>query len=323
MRKKLSRHSHQFDIHLLTLRSVSWNTLKQNGDVVAGRTDDELQSLAQAALGTTGLTPLVDGGQKKVYTAQLEGVPVVVKLVIIPPEHAAEVLERARREVELLAAVNSPHVVRVLSAAVELGDSPDAVCWVEELLDGQDLRNLSNTYPWPPERVWSLIRDVATGLWACHELEVVHRDLSPGNIRCCDDGRFVVMDPGLARHLTKTALTGAFQPGTPNYMTPEHIPGGRPTTASDVFALGLLAYQALTGEVAITAKGDMDAYYAELRTGQVQPVRTVDPDIPAELAAIVDRCLQRQPARRYLDAGELLLDLPAAGQAGPPIGRQS
>jgi serine/threonine-protein kinase len=290
---------------------------------VAESTHSELAAVAEAALGTTDLVPLVDGGQKKVYTARLEGVPVIVKLVIIPPQYAAETLERARREVELLAAVDSPHVVRVLSAAVEVGDSPDAVCWVEELLDGQDLRDLIKTFPWPAERVWALIRDVATGLSACHDLDVVHRDLSPGNVRCCDDGRFVVMDPGLARHLTKTALTGAFQPGTYGFMTPEHVPGGKPTTASDVFALGLLAYQALTGEMAVKYKGDEAAYHAELRTGQVQPIRTHDPHIPTELAAVVDRCLQRQPARRYLDAGELLQDLPAGGRASAPTGRQS
>lgn len=159
---------------------------------------------------------------------------------------------------------------------------------------------------------------MAAGLAACHELDVVHRDLSPGNVRRRSDGRFVLMDPGFARHLTKTALTGVYQPGTYGYMTPEHVPGGHPTPASDVFGVGILAFQALTGGVPVPYRGDEGAYFVQLRTGQAPSVRSVPADVPNEIAAVVDRCLHRQPARRYLDAQELLEDLPAEGHAGLP-----
>lgn len=272
--------------------------------------DGDLQADVQAALGTSELIPLITGGQKLVFTTELEGIPVVAKVVLVPEgPYADEVLERARREVELLSTVESDYVVRVLSEAIEIGDRPEAVCWVEEFLDGSDLRNLVGTFPWAPSEVWSLLRDVGTGLAACHELDVVHRDLSPGNVRRRADGRFVVMDPGFARHLTKTALTGVYQPGTPGYMTPEHVPGGRPTPASDVFGLGILAFQALTGAGPMPYRGDEAEYYRQLRTGQAPPVTSVRADVPADLAAVVDRCLQRQPARRYLDAQELLESL--------------
>lgn len=261
-------------------------------------------------MGTTELVPLTTGGQKQVYGTELEGVPVVVKVVLVPEtDYADEVLERARREVELLSTVESDFVVAVLSEAVEIGERPEAVCWVEEYLDGCDLRDEVSTFPWAPEDVWTLIRDVAQGLAACHELDVVHRDLSPGNVRRRASGRFAVMDPGFARHLSKAALTGLYQPGTYGYMTPEHVPGGYPTTASDIFGLGILAFQALTGTLPVPYAGDEGDYYTRLGTGQAASVRSVRADVPPELAAVVDRCLQRQPARRYLDGQELLADL--------------
>lgn len=174
----------------------------------------DLQGAVQAALGTTTLAPLAIGGQKQVYSAQLEGVAVVVKVVLVPQDttYADEVVERAQREVELLSTIDSDFVVRVLSEAVEIGDRPEALCWVEEYLDGEDLQQLKSSFPWSEEDTWRLIHDLARGLLACHDLDVVHRDLSPGNVRRRADGRFALMDPGLARHLTKTALTGVFQP---------------------------------------------------------------------------------------------------------------
>lgn len=286
----------------------------------------DLEQGVREALGVGGLTALTTGGQKSVYLATLEGAPVVVKVVIIPEAahtDAEEVLERARREVELLSTVESDFVVRVLSEAVELGDRPDAVCWVEEYLDGHDLGDLVASFPWEPTAVWALVRDMASGLAACHELDVVHRDLSPGNVRRRSDGRFVLMDPGFARHLSKATLTGIYQPGTQNYMTPEHVPGGNPTPASDVFGIGILAFQALTGRPPVEFHGDWNVYGTQLRTEQAPSVRSLASETPAELAAVIDRCLQRQPARRYLDAQELLEELAAIGQGPAAAGRAS
>lgn len=271
---------------------------------------DEMRATAMAALGVSELEPLRVGGQKEVYTATLEGVDVAVKLVVVPDTaYSAEAVERARREVDLLSRVDSDHVVKVLSDAIDIGERPEAVCWAEEWLDGEDVADVLH-HPWSPEVVWTLVEHLGLGLAACHELDVVHRDLSPGNVRRRTDGRFVLMDPGFARHLARTAITGLFQPGTPGYLTPEHIPGGQPTPASDVFGIGILAYQALTGELPIQPVDDA-AYFEQLKNGQVASVATVREGLPDDLVSLVDRCLQRQPARRYLDAEELLNGLPS------------
>ncbi len=267
----------------------------------------DLTAALQSALGVRALAPLIRGGQKIVFTAQMSGQAVVVKVVFVPPGVQGDIARaRAHREVELLGAVDSPNVVRVLTDAVELTEPVDAVTWVEEKLDGQDLSGLLGTV-WAEDEVRALLTDLGKGLAACHELEVVHRDLSPGNVRRTDAGLFVLMDPGLARHLEKTALTGHYKPGTDGFRSPEHVPGGECVPASDVFALGILAYCALTGELPVDAAAPN--YESALANVQVPTVQSNRAGISADLVAVVDRCLQLQPARRYLDGNELLADL--------------
>lgn len=268
-----------------------------------------------AALGFEDAQPLAQGGQKLVLQGTLSGAPAVAKIVLLAPGPNGDVtLQRAHREVELLSAVDSDRVVKVLTDAVEIGDPPTAVCWAEELLDGADL-GASLTRPWDESEVWPFLHDMAEALAACHDLEVVHRDLSPGNVRRTADGRFMLMDPGLARHLAKTALTGAFQPGTPGWRSPEHVPGGDPMPASDVFALGILAFFALTGTYPIDPNREHGEYDRALVEQQAPGVATLVQGISDELAEIIDTCLSRQPARRYLDGAELKSALDTLGGA--------
>lgn len=273
----------------------------------------ELIADISAALGFENAQLLAQGGQKLVLKGRLSGAPAVAKVVLLSQDPNGDItLQRAHREVELLSAVDSPRVVKVLTDAVELGDPPTAVCWAEEHLDGADMR-VSLDKVWEEREVWQLVRDMAEALAACHDLEVVHRDLSPGNVRRTADGHFVLMDPGLARHLAKTALTGAFQPGTPGWRSPEHVPGGEPVPASDIFALGILAFYALSGQFPIDPNGDPIEYDRALVERQAPSISTLVRDVSAGLAEIVDTCLARQPARRYLDGSELTSTLDSLG----------
>lgn len=277
-----------------------------------GKVNDSIEpTLLRAAIDALALTnagPLKEGGQKSVYSGDIEGRPVVVKIISLSGEHAGEARERAYREVELLASIDSDHVVRVVSDLVEVGDSPGVVAWAEEMLDGCDLAELLNR-PWAPVELLDLLNDVANGLASCHSVDVVHRDLSPNNIRRCGDGRYVIMDPGYARHLTKEALTGQWQPGTPGFMTPEHVPGGSPVPASDIYGVGIVAYLAATQSLPVPIAPSIEDYFRRLRDEQVPSVLVKRPDLPQALASVVDRCLLRQSARRYLDATELLDEL--------------
>lgn len=299
---------------VISRTSLPCGTCRALGKDAARREDvaldaQEILEAAIRALGVENVVPSGAGGQKWVFRAQLAKQDVMVKVVPIAGKPNAEVvLERASREVELLAAVDSEHVVRVLSDVVEIGEGPEAVAWVEEYLDGKDL-SMCMSEEWSDDRLQTLLEHVASGLDACHRLEVVHRDLSPGNVRCLSDGRYVLMDPGFARHLNRLALTGQFQPGTLGYRSPEHVPGGSPIPASDIFALGILAFQTRTNTLPISIQGTEDEYFYRLAHEQAPSITSLDPFVAPKIAEVIDTCLQRQPARRYLDGAELLADL--------------
>ncbi|MGH3922973.1 MAG: protein kinase domain-containing protein, partial [Pseudonocardiaceae bacterium] len=118
--------------------------------------------------------------------------------------------------------MKSPHVVRVESTLRELGDPPIAATWLEEYLDGEDLTPLLGT-PWPWQDAALMAHQVSDGLAAGHEVGVIHRDLSSNNVRRLSDGTFKVLDFGFARHTLLSGITVAGQPGTPGFLSPEHL----------------------------------------------------------------------------------------------------
>jgi eukaryotic-like serine/threonine-protein kinase len=260
----------------------------------------DLVNEACDALGVQPLRALVQGGQKQVHVVGGSGgAESVLKLIDLGQASDPAALERARREVELLRSIDSPYVVKVRSQLLELGNPPVAAYWLEELLNGQDLRYCGAG--WAAEQLTSLGADVARGLGALHEQKVIHRDLSPGNVQRRDSGRFVVMDPGFAKHTLRSGLTIGGQPGTPGFMTPEHLQAysGAPTAASDVFGCAALVYFAALGQPPVPYKGDDAEYLRRLRTAQHIPLSDVRADLPAPLVEVIEKGLHPQPARRY------------------------
>lgn len=258
-------------------------------------------------LGVHRVRPLVAGGQKQVHVvADAAGTESVLKLIDLGAASDPAALERARREVELLRSVDHPNVVKVRTELRELGTPPVAAFWLEEFLDGGDLRHCCGT-GWSADQLIALGSDVAAGLGALHAKKVIHRDLSPGNVQRTLSGRFVVMDPGFAKHTLKSGLTIGGQPGTPGFMTPEHLQAysGAPTAASDVFGCAALVYLAATGQPPVPYKGDDTEYMRRLRTAQHIPLAQVRTDLPAPLVEVVERGLHAQPARRYRNGAAL------------------
>lgn len=266
--------------------------------------------MACAKLGVVLVRPLTPGGQKAVYLVQTpDGVLSVLKVVNLTASSDPAAIERARREVELLTRIDHPNVVKVTSELIEIGARPDAMCWLESYLEGTDLRNCGSG--WSAADLVALARDVAAGLGALHSHGVIHRDLSPGNVQRLNRGGFVVMDPGVAKHTLRTGITVGGQPGTPGYMTPEHIQSysGAPTPASDVFGCGALVYLAATGAAPVPYKGDDNDYLRRLRTADHVALAVARPDLPSKLIGVVERTLHRQPARRYRNGSALYVAL--------------
>lgn len=255
-----------------------------------------------ASLGVTELVPLAQGGQKFVLRALREGIPVAVKAMLVPPGPAyAAALDRARRETGILAAVDSPRVVRLLGELRELrydGVLPYGVAWVEELLDGTDLDKLLGT-PWPPAEAARLLLHLAEALSALHEKGIVHRDLNPVNVRRRADGTYCVMDPGLAHRAEEPDPADAHCIGTIGYLSPEHAQGAKVVPQSDVYCLGILIYRALAGDLPPKPGA------AVITASEI----ALPPDTPEPLATIVLRCLNPDPTQRYTDGTALLAAL--------------
>jgi eukaryotic-like serine/threonine-protein kinase len=260
--------------------------------------DDDLLQRAMNALDVTGIEPLRHGGQKTVWLVENGSGQLVMKVIALESD-APQALERAKREVELLQTIDSDHVVRVASDLVDIDDPPAAVAWLEEHLDGDDLSDHLGQ-PWEWGNAKAMATQVAVGLAALHDAKVVHRDLSAANIRRTPEGRYVVMDPGFARHTLRSGLTVGGQPGTRGYLSPEHLKSysGVPTPSSDVFCVGILLFVSLTTKLPISYSGDDGDYFARLELGQMLDIAALRPDLSAEVVSLVRRVLHPQPARR-------------------------
>lgn len=272
---------------------------RRAGDyIVSVPVDQALLNDAMVALAVTDVRELRPGGQKTVRLVEQAGTELVMKVIALE-SGAPDALRRAQREVELLQQIDNDHVVKVASDLVELDDPLRGAAWLEEYLDGDDLSDHLGS-PWDWDATKSMALEIADGLSALHAVKVVHRDLSPNNIRRTADGRHVVMDPGFARHTLRSGLTVGGHPGTPGFLSPEHLQSfsGAPIAASDVFCVGILVFAALTGQQPIPYAGDVSDYLGRLWRVEMTDIVTLRNDLSPECVALVRRMLHPQPARR-------------------------
>src|SRR5271166_5047844 len=181
-----------------------------------------------------------------------------------------------------------------------------------EFIEGRDLRSLiREKQKFTPEETVEVIQQVCHALDAAHSVGVIHRDLKPQNIMQDPAGRILVMDFGLARTLGGDGMTqtGAIV-GTMEYMSPEQALAKDLDQRSDLFALGLIMYELLTGKTPFVAESAL-ASLIKRNQERAIPVTDHDGTIPARLSNIVSKCLERDPNLRYQTAGELLADLEA------------
>jgi tetratricopeptide (TPR) repeat protein len=217
--------------------------------------------------------------------------------------------ERFRREAELLARCDRiPGVVKVHT----FGETPQGEPYmILDFVDGPSLdARLVDGERLAPRRAATLVRDVARALGAIHVQGMIHRDVKPGNILIDAQGKPWLTDFGLAaaRDLDRLTRTGAFV-GTIAYAAPEQAGGEPCTPASDVFSLGCVLFHALAGEAPIESDSAM-SHMAQLSDPTpIRDVRTVAATVPAPLASIVARCLEKEPERRYETGEELARDL--------------
>jgi len=213
--------------------------------------------------------------------------------------------ERFQRELEVINTLQHPAILRGLGS----GRYNRIPYLVTEFVDGQSLRTLIETQaPLAPEQAIALIRKIADGMAYCHANSVIHRDLKPENILITAEGQPVIMDFGLA--LTKSAHRVTYSnlsatAGTPDYMAPEQIEGQRGDQRTDIYALGTILFELLSGATPFSGDSNM-AVMAQHLNNTAPRLDRMNPSISPELAATVARCLARQPEERYPDMAALI-----------------
>jgi eukaryotic-like serine/threonine-protein kinase len=244
------------------------------------------------------------GGMGHVYKAIDRQLGKTVALKLVRPAAAGQGLarERFRRELALAQAVTHPNVCRVH----DLGEVNGALYISMEFVEGQTLDDLIQSVGHlSPKQTVALGRQICAGLQAIHERGIVHRDLKPGNIMVDRSGRPILMDFGLAFHQDRDRLTGAGSVlGTLAYLSPEQARGRTTDHRSDLYALGLILFEMLTGR---RPPGDESSSPLALREpdDRCPPPSRLVSDVPPDVDAIVLRCLERDPERRFPSAADL------------------
>ncbi len=268
--------------------------LLETGDVMAGRYEI--------------LQLLGEGGMGAVYKARDRELDRFVALKLIRRELSSNpaIVARFKQELLLSHQVTHKNVIRIY----DLGDSDGIKFITMEFVEGEDLRTLIlDNKKFSPKEAVEIIQQVCHALEAAHSVGIIHRDLKPQNVMRDKSGRILVMDFGMARTLEGDGMTqtGALV-GTMEYMSPEQALAKDLDQRSDLFAVGLIFYELLSGKMPYKAESAL-ASLIKRNQERAIPVSDHDQTIPGPLSNIVSKCLERDPALRYQTASELLQDL--------------
>ena len=251
------------------------------------------------------------GGMGVVYRARDEELGVDAALKVLRPDLGSDpaVLERFRSELRLAREVTHKNVVRIH----DIGEHEGLRFLTMRYVEGRSLSEvLEREGPMPPERAVSIVRQVASALGEAHRAGVIHRDLKPGNILLDAEDAAFITDFGVARSLASDGLTRAGAVvGTPDYLSPEQIAGDPVDGRTDLYALGIVFYEMLTGQLPFRA-GSQAEMLGQRLAGRARDLSESGIHAPAWLRAVVRRLLERSPARRYPDAAALVADLDRA-----------
>lgn len=267
---------------------------------------------------------IAQGGMSDIYRAYdlLSGRDVALKVPDRMTIGDPAQFERFQRELEVMRTLDHPSILKGLGS----GRYNNTPYLVTELVSGESMRTfVDREAPLTVEHSIRLIRMIADGLAHCHEHGIIHRDIKPENILFSSEGQPVILDFGLA--LTKGAFRVTYAnlsgtAGTPDYMAPEQVEGKRGDPRTDMYALGIMLFELLTGRTPFTGDNTM-AVMAQHLTGVIPRLDLEQPTVPQQLAAVVARSLQRDPDQRYADMRSFIHHLDHPEQVDVAILEQS
>ncbi|HVF53591.1 MAG TPA: protein kinase [Actinomycetota bacterium] len=251
---------------------------------------------------------IASGGMGTVFRALDERLGREVAIKVLKPElaHDDRFVERFKREARAAGALSHPNIAGIY----DFGDDDDEQYIVMELVRGRDLgRVLREDGKMSPGRAAGVAGEIAAALGHAHAAGLVHRDVKPANILIDDGGRTKVTDFGIARATgdSRLTVTGTIL-GTSHYISPEQARGEEAVPASDVYSLGIVLYELLTGAVPYTAESPVGVAMRHV-TEDVPPPSELNPEVPPDLDDVVARATARDPGTRYHDGREMAAGL--------------
>jgi serine/threonine protein kinase len=268
------------------------------------------------------------GGMGEVYRARDVRLERDVAIKVLAPQLTSDVRLRDRfeREARLIASLNHPHICTIHDIGSSPGQDAETQFLVMEHLEGETLAERLRHGRLSVDQLLRWGAEAADGLDAAHARGLVHRDIKPANLFITNSGSIKVLDFGLARLASTDGVAdaetlAATQPGTVlgtiAYMSPEQARGDAVDARSDVFSLGAVLYEAVTGRMAFSGATPATVYDAILNRS-APPLRSLVSDIPPGLAAVIERAIEKEPARRYGRAGEVATALRALTKSAAP-----
>lgn len=276
-----------------------------------------MSSLINACIGEYRITELLGaGGMGEVYKAQhLHLARIIAIKILLPNLTDSTTLRRFYAEAKIQASLRHPAVAEYFGF-YEFQGRP---CILMEYVDGETLSALlGERGRLPVDEVLRIGRDVVGVAAHFHALGVVHRDIKSNNIKITSTGQVKLLDFGIARlQEATTATREGYVVGTPTILAPEQIRGAQTTPATDVWQIGVLFYEMLAGRLPFEAPEAMELF-AQIQNAEPLTLSKVNPAVPPHLSRIVARCLQKDPAKRYASAHQLMDALDAEAKPANP-----